>query len=553
MARERKVEPDPRWNALIERVAWIVLLVAVLFALAVRVRVRELPLERDEGEYAYAGQLLLQGVPPYQLAYNMKLPGTYVAYAVILAVFGETPAGIHLGLAVVNVACIVMVFFLGRRLLDAVTGAVAALSYAMLSTSPALQGVSGHATHFVVLCALGGVLLLMRACESNRGRMFLLSGLLFGLAFLMKQPGITFGLFALVYVAWRNFDAGKFDVPALWRQGGALAVGVALPYVLTCLWLWQAGVFKAFLFWTVGYAHEYVTTIPWSLLRESLHVAGGFTLYPTLAFWILAGVGAVAMWWEPRLRGKHFFVMALVVASFAATSAGLYFRPHYFITAAPVLALLGGIAVSRAVQQLLHERSVELFPALATQGVFVLAVGVALLVDGESWFSRKPAELSQRMMNSTIFIESATVADYLRANVAKDARVAVIGSEPQIYFQSGRRSATGYIYMYGLMGVHPLARQMQDELIREVEAARPEWVVYVHNQNSWLAVAGADEHIFKWWQDYWKANYDLVRTVNIHFARREGAPSPGRIAVETTPMPDGMFLILKRKGSAPGS
>jgi len=28
----------------------------------------------------------------------MKWPGTYVAYAVIMAVFGETAAGIHLGL-----------------------------------------------------------------------------------------------------------------------------------------------------------------------------------------------------------------------------------------------------------------------------------------------------------------------------------------------------------------------------------------------------------------------------------------------------------------------
>jgi hypothetical protein len=38
-------------------------------------------LERDEGEYAYAGQLMLQGIPPYQLAYTMKLPGPFAAYA----------------------------------------------------------------------------------------------------------------------------------------------------------------------------------------------------------------------------------------------------------------------------------------------------------------------------------------------------------------------------------------------------------------------------------------------------------------------------------------
>ena len=41
----------------------------------IRIRFLAIPLERDEGEYAYAGQLMLQGIPPYRLAYNMKFPG----------------------------------------------------------------------------------------------------------------------------------------------------------------------------------------------------------------------------------------------------------------------------------------------------------------------------------------------------------------------------------------------------------------------------------------------------------------------------------------------
>ena len=79
--------------------AWILAGLTILFVVVVRVRLRELPLERDEGEYAYAGQLMLQGVPPYREAYTMKLPGTYAAYALIMAAFGQSPAGIHLGLA----------------------------------------------------------------------------------------------------------------------------------------------------------------------------------------------------------------------------------------------------------------------------------------------------------------------------------------------------------------------------------------------------------------------------------------------------------------------
>jgi len=38
----------------------------------------------------------------------------------------------------------------------------------------------------------------------------------------------------------------------------------------------------------------------------------------------------------------------------------------------------------------------------------------------------------------------------LRAHTAPTERIAVIGSEPQIYFFAQRHAATGYIYMYAL-------------------------------------------------------------------------------------------------------
>jgi hypothetical protein len=74
------------------RWALVILAVALLFAAFVRWRLREMPLERDEGEFAYAGQLLLQGIAPYQLYHSIKLPGTHLAYAAIMAVFGQTPS-----------------------------------------------------------------------------------------------------------------------------------------------------------------------------------------------------------------------------------------------------------------------------------------------------------------------------------------------------------------------------------------------------------------------------------------------------------------------------
>src|SRR5690242_16142033 len=123
MSQTIGIKPQATWLTWARRNwPWLVVGLTVFFVAAVRFRLRDMPLERDEGEYAYAGQLMLQGVPPYREAYNMKLPGTYAAYAVIMAVLGQTPSGIHLGLALVNGACILLVFLLGCRLLDDAAG-----------------------------------------------------------------------------------------------------------------------------------------------------------------------------------------------------------------------------------------------------------------------------------------------------------------------------------------------------------------------------------------------------------------------------------------------
>ena len=215
-----------------------------------------LPLERDEGEYAYAGQLILQGIPPYQLAYNMKLPGTYAAYALVLGIFGQTPAGIHAGLLLVNGATTILVFFLAARLLGSLAGVVSAASYAVLSTSSSVLGFAGHATHFVTLPAVAGVLLLLKAIETKRTWLYFWSGILVGLAFVMKQPGIFFVLFAGLY-----FLSSEWKRPLDWQgiitRGGMLSLGAILPFGVTCLILWKAGVFSKFWFWTFVYAREY--------------------------------------------------------------------------------------------------------------------------------------------------------------------------------------------------------------------------------------------------------------------------------------------------------
>src|SRR5438552_11651409 len=111
---------------------WLFLGVIILFVVLFRVRLLAIPLERDEGEYAYMGQLLLQGIPPYGEAYNMKFPGTYVMYALIMTLFGQTIQGVHLGLMLVNCASILFIFYLTKRVAGDFGAVIASGTYAVL-------------------------------------------------------------------------------------------------------------------------------------------------------------------------------------------------------------------------------------------------------------------------------------------------------------------------------------------------------------------------------------------------------------------------------------
>ena len=94
----------------------IVALAAItLFAVALRLPHLGLPLDRDEGEYAYAAWRLLEGGLPYRDAFDLKSPGIYGLYALALALFGHGVEAIRLLAAIFVAGTVLAVYALGRN------------------------------------------------------------------------------------------------------------------------------------------------------------------------------------------------------------------------------------------------------------------------------------------------------------------------------------------------------------------------------------------------------------------------------------------------------
>jgi hypothetical protein len=511
-ARHEKLNALDRIRSL-HWTSWL-LLFAILFFAALRFRLLDAPLERDEGEYAYSGQLMLQGIPPYQSAYNLKLPGTYAAYALIMGIFGESSGGIHAGLLLMNAATTLLVFALGRKLFGPIAGAFAGITYALLSADPAELGLAGHATHFVVFAAVAGILLLLYAIESDRVGLFFWSGTCLGLAFLMKQPGIVFSAFAILYLICSKWK-WPIDRQYLFSRGGVLLAGIAWPFALTCLILYWAGVFSSFWFWTFSYARAYATRFPLAKGMQELQGTAAVIFHQGPAIWLICACGLVALFWNRRTRSQWLFVTGLLALSFAGVCAGLSFRPHYFILLLPAASVLAGVAVS-TLTEYLRERQFSALVSFTPAIVFILACVMSLIRNGPLLFAPDPTIFCHRMYRGNPFPEAQEIAEYLAEHSSPDTRLVVFGSEPEIYFYSHLHSGTGYIYTYGLMEEQEYAAHMQQEMMQEVTRSSPEFVVFVDDNFSWLWRPGESREAFlNWIRMYINTHYVKAAEVDI--------------------------------------
>ncbi len=509
----------------------------VLLVLIVRLRLLPIPLERDEGEYAYAGQLILEGVPPFKLAFNIKLPGTYAAYAAMMAVLGQTTVGIHLGFLVVNLAALALLYLIARRLLDAEQAALACICYALFSLSPGVLGLQGHATHLVVLMALGGLSLLLRARASERLWTFCWSGMLFGLSFLCKQPGIFFGMYGGAILLR---DAAQ--APASERAGrlghlGLFCVGVAVPFLLTCLWMWRAGTFHRFWFWTMVYAPFHAGSLNeeavWWQLNEFSRRAGA------LRWWGLAAVaGLIWLLLDKAQREAKFILVCLLGFSLMAVLASFYFFRHYFIMLLPVVSLLVAVAVRGLAGGAGRK---------VAWGAFALACAGFIFVNRDVWFEMTPVAVCRSLYPGEGFPEAVEIGRYLRENSAPTDAIEVLGSEPEIYFYAHRHSVSGYLYMYDLMKSGPYARLMQLELQHDIETAKPLYLILVHVSTSWSRTANSNVGFFTWSNAYARQYYNLVGAIVFAETGRSDY-FWGSAAVARKGAPADIFVI-KRKPS----
>jgi hypothetical protein len=509
---------------------------AAVLACLIRTPLAAVPLERDEGEYAYIAQRWLLGEVPYKEAFDQKPPGVFIAYAVILRLIGASPAAIHWGAQLYTLGTLAVVYTLGRHLFSPAAAFAAALFAGFLTADLPVLGNAANTETFMILPMAGALLATFVAIDRDALRWSAVAGAASAAAILFKQVAAANLVCCVLLLAWRAGSAhgdrsehAAADARATPRAArrvrhvAAFALGGAAAALPVLAYFAAAGAWSEFVDCVVAHNTRYASWLPIAYYPQFFWIAFGAILGSSWAIYGLAGVGAVAAWRaargasahaaagagaarrarraaradaapqqplhgarSPRLARARADLVALLgwgAASFAGVATGGYFREHYFIQLVPAVALFAGSGVSAIAGRAASGRFERSLPYL----VAVAAVVAGIAKSPSYYAPEDPIEKCVRIYGGNPFALSPTVGRFVAENTAPTDLVFVFGSEPQILFYAKRKSATRYIFVYPLLTTFADTRARQLGVLEELARTRPKLIVTIGVPTSFLS------------------------------------------------------------------
>jgi 4-amino-4-deoxy-L-arabinose transferase-like glycosyltransferase len=471
---------------------WAALGAVCLLALGLRAPIAGIFLERDEGGYAYIAQRWLKGEIPYQQSFDQKPPGVYAAYAAIERLSTGSPAAIHWGAQLYTLLTLCLIFLIGRRLFGPEAGLAAAALAALMTADHSLLGNAANSEIFMLLPLAAAFLAALLAKERESPQWAMASGACAGLSLLFKQVALTDAVF---YLALLMMARG---LRRRWLIAAAFVGGAVAAWLPVAAYFAAKGAWSQFYDCIMGYNLSYAGGIPLSAYPRNFWTTFSRTLPGLLPIYLLALAGIL---WQAGPAVP--WVIGWLASSFLGACLGGFFRPHYYQQAVPALAVLAGSAIASLSQRWRLPRAA---PYACTAAVVLFGI-----LSG-SWYYGRASDVAKcrRLYQNNPFPEATGVAQVISENTTDRDEVFVFGSEPEILYYAGRKSATRYIYLYPLFLSSPDAAARQQEVLAEVRGARPKTIVTVFVRMSFLRAAGSPPGIFGEVQDLLKGYHILA-------------------------------------------
>lgn len=456
--------------------------------LALRWNLVDIPLNRDEGGFAYLGKMIAQGGTLYRDGCDLKPPGIFFLYAALSYLVPLSARGLHLALQAYNLATLLALVVLAKSLFGWRTSFWTALVFAVFSSARAVEGFAGSAEMFMLLPIVLSFLLAVRGARSCGVLQLFLSGIFSAAYFWMKQSSAPITIFFMAYI----FIASYHQMPKASRGAGKglagliwFVMGFCTLSLMVVGYFVNKGTLHDFWYWSFEHPYEY-TAYGYSLFKTFSDCAAGAWQRGTYLFrespFIFSLALASCIILSRYRRAEGLIVSGFLISSFVSAAHAPRVYAHYFALLCPSVALAAGAGTAAALELV---RGRKVLGPLAAGAAVAAVVGFSIFVDFGYYFIDSPVRNNRNCLGFNPFPESEVVAAYVRQRTQSSDRLLILGSEPEILLLADRVSATRHIYVYPVVGPYTRAEDLQAITIREITEAKPKYVVLVNMESSW--------------------------------------------------------------------
>lgn len=428
---------------------WLVLAGLAVTAIVVRVPFLQVPMIQDEGGYGYVARFWNDSYRLYRDIPFDRPQGIFLIYKAILGVVGGDVVAVRLGAAIWNAFTTLALFLFARETTGSGRAAcAAALLFAVVSTSPSIEGFTANAELFTVLP-------LVLAAHLTWREHWLRAGLMAGLASLIKPIGVSGLLLTVMWIVRRR--AGT-------RAAGAALLGYSSILVVALGHIAMLGWNE---FW--GYQQHKLLALASEPNQITALVNSAVKTYPAwLGLAVLTALGL-----SRAHRSAQDFGVLWVFASIAGMAIGRNWYWHYWTQLIPALAC----GAAPAFAQFRRSTSAVIVAAVAAMAIFCVR-------ELPFWFA-DPKAVSWAVYGRTAYLVETEVADYVRGNTAPDDPIVVAFWEPAIYLLAERRASSPHLFRYEYL---PTARAY-NEVVESIRKQEPALVVWVNGPPTQWATA----------------------------------------------------------------
>lgn len=447
------------------------------------------PFGRDQAIHAYIAKLVGDGLVVYRDVFNVKPPMTTFIHWLSQALFGETMYAIRLlDVAIIGTTSILLQLIVTRHLRSYGAGITAAIAYATYHFSNdywTTAQTDGWCGLFIVASVLAYSHALDSRSLPSRLSLFALAGIAIGVSFWIKYTSAAAVLmFPAVHIAKR------IVLRDMIRDGVAVSAGFAACIASGLLVLHTLGALPSFLD-IQDFMRSYVSNTErfWILLLSPILVLNGAKLATVFAMLgIYITIKSVS---NPRYRVDAIGLLVWLAAGYlSGILQGKGFKYH-FLPLYPALAIMAAIGVFALVTRVRQ----SLDRNVATLGFAVACTAVVLFSQVPKYYAhalpflRGEISIRDHWMNTRYgherhnMRENMAVADYLHDQLLPCERVFIWGYQPSIYFLSGRRLVSRFIYNFPMFAAF-YRQAYRDEFMDVLRSTPPEIFIVEHGDRT---------------------------------------------------------------------